>query len=1014
MPSFVTQEVESSPAVLLISSKHPAQELFEKLVEDKKLQLTSWSWEQAASHLLNAKQMGFYKVILLVGRSDVEQQSLDDVLQLLRQRGESVVLFTSINTGVEGVHPALEVWNQRQQQKLLWLRAALGVLPKMQLLLAQDLLSDWTSDLDSPLLQSLQGTLARDVLGNSAFAPLTLERLSEKMANQLFKPSSDRPVVFQAPFLRFVQVLIGLDPALEHSFLKDLSASSIKKQELFKFPHQVVRVEQPRVGVLDATQKLFLKTTPRVSEAKLMVEPIKPRRLVDHERPPSVVRFSPQKIPQIENRQKKYEQGLQEIHRQRGVHQRLRPVLPEALQNTPPFDSERQLSGRPPGFALRQLSGRPPGFALRQFSAEQELEEAIQGVFGEERVGQKVVRIKKKAVVTARAQRKQGRQKKLSRVVVFLSLLGLVGLLLSGLFLISRQQVFAALTQAFPDRGESGRTVLSPQKLRFFGNLLQEQVRLYQLVLGEKSLKESSVLATIATETEAMGQKSAQIHSTAETALGRITGQQEESPFPALIELASQTQDLYKSLSLLQSRFQGLNLEYLPDEQQQSLRVFLTALQEKRRSLALGDQFQQLLPSLLAADTKKTFAVVLQNSQELRPTGGLIHAVALVTIENGKVIDQQFFEAAPLSALTPGSAEAPADFQKYLGQSQVGLRDANWSPNFAVSAEQIAGFLERGLGRSVDGVVGINLHTLQELIQVIGPIELPEYNEVVTQKNLFERVEFHSELKLIQKGKPDYLTLLLGKVVLKTLGTPGDQLAHSFSPLYRHLNNGQMLLYSRENTENLVFGSLGWGGEVATPQCPTQLQTSECLVDTAMQVEANVGLNRSNYSLQRKIYDQIFVDPTQVRHQRTIEFKNTAVTNAWPAGSYKTYLRLYVPTEAKIEGADIDGTPVPIGSMSIGGERDKKYFGFLVEVPIQKTVRVNIRYGRAHSFSSNFAYSFFDQKQAGTPDEELKVEVILDSSLKPDIIAPQAEVQGNIISFSTLRDQHTFVGIKFR
>jgi hypothetical protein len=66
---------------------------------------------------------------------------------------------------------------------------------------------------------------------------------------------------------------------------------------------------------------------------------------------------------------------------------------------------------------------------------------------------------------------------------------------------------------------------------------------------------------------------------------------------------------------------------------------------------------------------------------------------------------------------------------------------ANWSPDFPTAARQAQWFFEAGGGRPVDGVIGIDVTTLEELLGVTGPVDVPEYGVRVTQDNAMDVIE---------------------------------------------------------------------------------------------------------------------------------------------------------------------------------------------------------------------------------------------------------------------------------
>ena len=60
------------------------------------------------------------------------------------------------------------------------------------------------------------------------------------------------------------------------------------------------------------------------------------------------------------------------------------------------------------------------------------------------------------------------------------------------------------------------------------------------------------------------------------------------------------------------------------------------------------------------------------------------------------------------------------------------LADANWSPEFATSAQDALRLYTNESGDDrIDGVLGITTFTIDELLKVTGPIDVPEYGATI-------------------------------------------------------------------------------------------------------------------------------------------------------------------------------------------------------------------------------------------------------------------------------------------
>lgn len=87
--------------------------------------------------------------------------------------------------------------------------------------------------------------------------------------------------------------------------------------------------------------------------------------------------------------------------------------------------------------------------------------------------------------------------------------------------------------------------------------------------------------------------------------------------------------------------------------------------------------------------TEKTFLIILQNSMEQRPTGGLIEGIGVAVFEKGKLLDISWSSPNDVEASLTGSEDAPFPIKSMLAQSKLLFRDANWAVDGPGSAARI-------------------------------------------------------------------------------------------------------------------------------------------------------------------------------------------------------------------------------------------------------------------------------------------------------------------------------------
>lgn len=556
--------------------------------------------------------------------------------------------------------------------------------------------------------------------------------------------------------------------------------------------------------------------------------------------------------------------------------------------------------------------------------------------------------------------------------------------------------------------------------LIFSQNLLKKQLSIYSTVAGTGIFSDAytdlELSQKLSTLTIALGE----IQSSHVKTIRQVLGAESGDPVATLIPSLGQTDTVYKQLSLLEAELEDADSNsffhtHFAEEQQKDL---IDSISEIRRNVLVGQQLTEVLPNVLNKEQKKTIAVVLQDSQELRATGGFVQAVALVTLDGGKVSDVKIVKPDSLSDTVGGEVNPPEEVTEYLGEKQLFLRDGNWNPNFEATSKQIKFFLEKGLSTQIDGVVGINTNSLAKIIGAIGSVTVKDFDdETITEKNFAERQFFYAKASLLNNAdaasKPEFLNSVF-KVTLDKLKTIDDtQTKQLMTVLSDQLKQAEVTMSFQDLATETTMGTLGWTGNIIAPPCPTQLVQDQCLVSRIYQIDSNVGVNKVNYSVKKKVGHSIQIKPENIIHQRTVTYENSSNTNSWPGGVYKNYIRWYLPDNVKLRTVTINDKEVEAEKIKQYQDKSSKVVGVYVEVLPETTAKVVLEY-EEESIGKQASYAFFDQKQPGTGSTPAKISIFYDPQYVPTVIAPEAQISGEKIEYSFWGGEHSFAGVKFR
>ncbi len=1062
MPSYITETTDEKPQVLLISAPGVFPTLVTEELNHGNIDVywldESIFAEDTNSSLNNLAQISFYRICWVWGELSEAPQSASKIIEFLLTRSEKQSVISAGLAPFETADVRLNNWTrifELQQRNLKYLQQFLA---NAQLLLT----SSWVGERQDYLTRLIYDQLIQPqpAIPKISLGAFTRAEVIPNLVSLLLKPTKGKKTIFlqsrvfgidqvlEAFSLRNNQEVSKIDVTKTEPAFTDFSEIVLEKnagknellKEIKNWQIQVPKIEPVKkietdsepvsapetrekkqiqvtspivADVIEEEKQIFPRANPKKMrlgrlknpEKTVPIQPPVPpiwypeldaqlELLLKKSKPKVVAPFS----PLINNRLKKYEL----LKKQKEDQQKLRQHLPRKKKID---DPKKKID-------FNQLDEA-------DLDAIKEIDSQLSKLFQAQR---QVSKNLSQAVTIGKVARVAAKNQRRSKFILLLGVaigVSVFTCLLCGIFFLNRLLLENSMNQvmnaddSFSTRAENYGEM---NQLRAISSIFSFQVSAWQIVLGKENLKSDSNLAELGknlAESATMGEG---INQTAQGFWQQVFESSKISSLPTLTNLEKMVSDLYNKLSVVQGQVETSS-SLADANTSKKYDDFNAKIQDRRKSLAVSQQFGQLLPFLLGQASRKTYLVVLQNNLELRPTGGVVQAASLVTFQNGFLTNTQSLNVAQIDQNFSGQIVPPTDLQNILGQKNWLFRDANWSAEFPSAAQQMENFVEKSTNQQIDGVIAFNLLSLQDLIHAGGPIPISQYQEVVTDKNLMEKVAFHSELAVSADAIPDYLSLLLNQELIQLANLPAEKTTPVLNSLYTSLKNDQLFISVKDKSVNAALDSVGWTGGVLTPNCPAQFSDPKvtCLVDPIFQVDTNVGINRANFFIHHKITQQIQVSPNLISHTRNVTYFNSATSNAWPAGNYKNYVRFYLPDSAENITVKINSQTMNQSDLIQSSEGRKKVVGLLLSVPIQQQVVMTLKYDEPVESATPFAYTFFDQKQSGTAADDNQIEITPDQSLKPVYIAPQATVQSSgMVSFSEVQDKHLFVGIKFR
>ena len=371
-------------------------------------------------------------------------------------------------------------------------------------------------------------------------------------------------------------------------------------------------------------------------------------------------------------------------------------------------------------------------------------------------------------------------------------------------------------------------------------------------------------------------------------------------------------------------------------------------------------------PALLGADGPRTYLIVVQNPDELRPTGGFISAAGLLRLDGGAVVGLDLRDSAVLDSPLAAYPLAPEPLRRYMLLQPMApalwvFRDANWSPDFPTSARQMLKLYRLGQGQGADAVLALTPEAVRLALAALGPVRIEGSSQPVSAANLEDALHTSYDDARAQ-GRPQdrksFVSRLGVGLLLRAAQAGPPQLLALASAAERALDTrAAQLFLPPANPAAALLAARGWDGAVRPgPQ------------DFLMVVSANVGYNKVGPSIVQQIrYAVDLSDPVAPRGALTVIHANrspgapgcpplAAPATSYAAmttGCYWNYLRALVPGGAALSDTEVPRVP---DSWLLGGDGDNgrvysergpadtHAFGALLVVPHNASQALTFRY----------------------------------------------------------------------
>jgi len=450
--------------------------------------------------------------------------------------------------------------------------------------------------------------------------------------------------------------------------------------------------------------------------------------------------------------------------------------------------------------------------------------------------------------------------------------------------------------------------------------------------------------------------------------------------------------NLAKALMEIQTASQELKqvkVESLPDE----IQIGVVSLKEKlplvEEMISQVLDYSDAFLKILGHDNARQYLLIFQNNSEIRATGGFIGTYGLLTLDKGEIKELFVDGIFNVDGQLHEKIIPPQPIQKI--STAWSMHDANWFPDFPTSAEKIEWFYEKTGGVTVDGVISLTPTVIERLLELTGPIPMPEYEVILDSSNFVELIQYEVEIdydKVLNKPKK-ILADFAPKFIEAVNNLSFQERQEALDILFNCLTEKHILVYFNNSSLEEIMIKEGWAGE---------------LLETDKDYLSVVSSNINGYKTDKMI-EEIIEHQAEIQEDGSI-IDTVTITRKHQGGNSEydwwnrvnsNYLRVYLPLGSElisVQGQSLEIYQSPVDYQKQNFKKDslvdsiesemvidkktgthifkenyKTVFGNWVYVSPGETVVLTYRYKlpfRINLTKSTDNYSLLVQKQSGS------------------------------------------------
>jgi hypothetical protein len=228
-----------------------------------------------------------------------------------------------------------------------------------------------------------------------------------------------------------------------------------------------------------------------------------------------------------------------------------------------------------------------------------------------------------------------------------------------------------------------------------------------------------------------------------------------------------------------------------------------------------ADIAAQLMPVMLGQDEKRSYLLMIQNNAEIRATGGIAGAFAIVSARQGKLsMGRQGSIQDLLPFKSPVTAMTADEMTVFTDQLVTDLRDVNVTPDFPRTGEITRAMVSKGLGVDVDGVISVDPVALSHILAGTGPVVLDD-GTTIDENNVVQTLLNTVYLTIADAAAQDDVFASAARTIFDVVKAGSSPPRPIIAGMARAADENRLMVWSAHPEEQAALRPTGLSGAFA-------------------------------------------------------------------------------------------------------------------------------------------------------------------------------------------------------